>query len=55
MTQKSIKIFKNEIYSKPPKQNYATEKTNVFHVDDIWSFDIIDLKDYGLENNRGYR
>ena len=55
MTQKNIKIFINEIYSKPPKKNYATNKTDVYHVDDIWSLDILDLKDYGPENNRGYR
>ena len=55
MTQKNIKIFINEIYSKPPKKNYATNKTNVYHIDDIWSLDILDLKDYGSENNRGYR
>ena len=55
MTQKNIKLFINEIYSKPPKTNYATNKTDVYHIDDIWSPDILDLKDYGLENNRGYR
>ena len=55
MTQKNIKIFINEIYSKPPKKNYVTNKTDVYHIDDIWSLDILDLKDYGPENNRGYR
>ena len=55
MTQKNIKIIINEIYSKGPKKNYATNKTNVYHIDDIWSLDILDLKDYGPENNRGYR
>ena len=55
MTQKNIKIFTNEIYSKGPKKYYATNKTNVYYIDDIWSLDILDLKDYGLENNRGYR
>ena len=55
MTQKNIKIFRNEIYSKGPKRNYATNKTNVYHIDDIWSLDILDLKDYGSENNRGHR
>ena len=25
------------------------------HIDDIWSLDILDLKDYGPKNNRGYR
>ena len=55
MTQKNIKIFINEIYSKPPKKYYATNKTDVYFIDDIWSLDILDLKDYGPENNRGYR
>ena len=55
MSQKNIKIFINEIYSKPPKRNYITNKTNVYHIDEIWSFDILDFKDYGPENNRGYR
>ena len=55
MTQKNIKTFINEIYSKPPKKTYATNKTDVYNIDDIWSLDILDLKDYGIENNRGYR
>ena len=55
MTRKNIRIFINEIYSKPPKKNYITNKTDVYHIDDIWSSDILDLKDYGAENNRGYR
>ena len=55
MTQKNIKIFINEIYSKGPKRNYATNKTGVYQIDDIWSLDILDLKDYCPENNRGYR
>ena len=55
MTQKNIKIFINEIYSKLPKKNYVTNKTDVYFIDDIWSLDILDLKDYGPENSRGYR
>ena len=55
MTQKNIKIFINEIYSKSPKKYYPTNKTDVYHIDDTWSLDILDLKDYGPENNRGYR
>ena len=55
MTQKNIKIFINELYSKPPKKNYITNKTNVYYIDGIWSLDILDLKDYGPKNNRGYR
>ena len=54
MTQENIKIFINEICSKQPEKSYATNKTDVYHNDDIWSLDILDLKDYGPENNRGY-
>ena len=55
MTQKNIKIFIIEINSKPPKKNYATDKFDVCHIDDIRSLDIVGLKDYGPENKRGYR
>ena len=55
MTQKNIKIFINEIYSKGPKKYYPTNKTDVYLIDDIWSLDILDLKDYGPENNKTYR
>ena len=55
MTQKNIKIFISEIYSKGPRKSYPTNKTDVYLIDDIWSLDILDLKDYGPENNRGYR
>ena len=55
MTQKNIKIFISEKYSKSPKKNYPTKKTEVYHIDDIWSLDILDLKDYGPENNKNYR
>ena len=47
MTQKNLKVFIDEIYSKPPKKNYITNKTDVYHINGIWSLDILDLKDYG--------
>ena len=55
MIHKNVKIFINGIYSKGPKQNYITNKTDVYHIDDIWSLEILDLKDYGPKNIRGYR
>ena len=55
MTQKSIKSFIIETYSKPPRKNYPTNKTDFYHIDDVWSLDLLDLKDYGPENNRGCR
>ena len=55
MTQKNIKVFINETYSKPPKKIYSTNKTDVYYFDEIWSLELLDLKDYGFKNNRGYR
>ena len=55
LTQKNSIFFLNEIYSKPPKRIYQTNKTDVYHIDDIWNLDILDLKIYNPENNRGYR
>ena len=34
MTQKNIKIFIDEIYSKPPKKNFAINKTDVYYIVD---------------------
>ena len=55
MIQKTIKIFINEVHSKAAKRNYITNKIDVYHIDDIWRLDILDLNDYGPEKNRGYR
>ena len=49
LTQKTIGIFIDQIYSKPPRKDYKTNKTDVYHFDDIWSLDILDLKGYGPE------
>ena len=40
---------------KRAKQNFNTNKTNVYQIDDIWSLDIINLRVYGVENNKVYR
>ena len=40
---RNIKIFIDEIYLKPPKKNYPTNKivTVVTHIDQIWSIDLL--------------
>ena len=55
MAQKTIDIFLDEMYSKPPNKNYPTNKTDAYHMDNKWSLDILDLNDYAPENNRNYR
>ena len=39
-------MFINEIYSGGPKQNYLTNKTDVYLLDDICTLDVLDLRDY---------
>ena len=53
--QSLIDTFINEIYSKPPKKNYSTNKTIVKHIDDTWSMNLLDMVEYGVKNNKGYR
>ena len=55
MTQKTTEFFIEGTYSKPPKKNYVTIKTNVFHIDKIWCLDILDLIYYGPKINGGFR
>ena len=49
------KIFIDEIYSTTPKKNYPTNKSIIKSIDDTWSSDLLDMNDYGIKNNKGYR
>ena len=49
------RIFIDEIYSKPPKKNYPTNKIVYNHIDEIWSIDLADMVDYKISNNKGFR
>ena len=40
---------------KAPKKIYATNKSDVYHFDDIWSLDLLDINDYSPENYRDHR
>ena len=53
-SEKQIKYLKTKFIPNQLKR-IITNKTDVHYIDDIWSLDILDLKDYGPENNRGYR
>ena len=55
MKKDLTKIFIDEIYSKPPKKNYPTNKVIYNHVDEIWSIDLADMIDYKITNNKGFR
>ena len=49
----NVTIFIDKIYAPPPKKYYITNKTEVYHTDDTWSLDLLDLNEYGPENNGG--
>ena len=55
MTQKANENFIEEIYFKPLKKKFITIKTDVYHIDGIWSLEFLDLEDYVPESNRGYK
>ena len=55
MKKDFTKIFIDEVYSKPPKKNYPTNKTMIKSVDDTWSSDWLDMNEYGPKNNKGDR
>ena len=37
------------------RMNSITNETNDYYIENFWSLDILDLKNYGPENNRSYR
>ena len=37
-----------------PQKNYITNIRDVYYSDEIWSSDILDINNYGNENNRGH-
>ena len=55
MKKDLTKIFIDEIYSKPPRKNYPTNKMVYDHIDEIWSIDLADFSDYKTSNNKGFR
>ena len=40
-----MKIFIDEIYSKPPRRNYPANKITYNFIDEIWSIDLVDMID----------
>ena len=43
------------MYSTPPEKNYETNKKIYNLFDEIWSFDLADMIDYKVSNNKGFR
>ena len=51
----NIKTYVDEIYSKPPKKNYPTNKIVYNNIDEIRSIDLVDMIDYKISNNKQFR
>ena len=49
------KIFIDEIYSKPSRKIFPTNKITYNHIDEIWSIDLANMIDYKISNNKGFR
>ena len=55
MEEDITKIFIDEIYSKPPRRNYPTNKLTYNYIDEIWSIDLADMIDYKISNKKRFR
>ena len=55
MKKDLTKIFIDEIYSSTHKNKYPTNKIVYNHNDEIWSIDLVDMIDYKISNNKGFR
>ena len=55
MKRDLIELFLNEIYSKPPRKNYPTNKINYNNIDEIGSNDLADFPEYKSSNNKRFR
>ena len=51
MKKNLTKLVIDEIYSKPHRKNYPTNKLIYNHIDEIWSIDLADMIDYKTSNN----
>ena len=49
-----IKIFVDEIYSKPKLKNYPTNKITYNYIDEIWSIYLADMIDYKISNSKEF-
>ena len=54
MKRHRMKIFIDEIYSKPHKKSNETNKIIYNHIDEIWSIDLADMIDYNFLK-KGFR
>ena len=54
-TQKTIKFFHRINFTPKDLKISKANKTDVYYIENFWSLDNLDLKDYGSENTGSYR
>ena len=47
-----FKFYQRNLF-KTTLKSYPANETDVYHIDDIWSLDVLDLRTCGPQNNRG--
>ena len=55
MNKDLTKIFFNEIFSKPLRKNFPTNKVVYNHIDEVWSIELADMIHFKFSNNKGFR
>ena len=55
MKKDLTKIFIDEVYNKPPRKNYPTNKLMNNQIDELWIIDLADMIDYRISNNKRFR
>ena len=55
MKKDSTKVFIDEVYNKPPKNYYPTNKIVYNNINEIWSIELADFSDYKTSNHKGFR
>ena len=55
MKKDKIKIFLDEVFSKPSMRIYLSNKIIKNLFEEIWSIDLPDVIDYKTRNNKGFR
>ena len=55
MEKDKVKLFFDEIKSRPPNKNYTSDKIRYTVVDQIWSIDLMNVSDYKTTKTKAFR
>ena len=55
MAHGKVTFFVKEVYFNLSIENYITNKTDVYYLDETWRMDSMDFTDYDLTNNKSFK